>query len=70
MSVENKRVILENLLDSCPFPDDDNCPLRDMRSLPDEKKQAWTRSLVEEEVCEIIEQHERCFSRRQEIEND
>ena len=69
MSVENARIILYGLLDSCPFTYDDDCPIREQRRMPDEQKLDWARSLPEEEVTAIIEQHETCFWKRMENEH-
>ena len=61
MTAEDTRIILFGLLDGCPFEFDENCPIKDIRRLPDKKKQAWARGLSLEEVDGIIAQQERCF---------
>jgi len=70
MSIENARIILYGLLDECPFYHEENCPIKDMRKEPDEKKKAWARSLPLETVNEIVEYHERCFWERMAKEKD
>lgn len=68
MKKEKKDLVI-NLLDSCPFPSDDDCPLRSMRQLPEKTKTAWAQGLSPEEVDEIAQYHDQCYSQRSNLEN-
>ena len=71
MTAENARIILYGLLDGCPFThEDDGCPIKEQRKLPDEQKRNWARSLPEEEVTSIVAQHEACFWKRMSLDKN
>jgi hypothetical protein len=65
MKVEHKRIWVRGLLIDCVFGESlDNCPAKDLRSLPIEDRMDRADSLPEEELDNIIEFHTSCVGKR------
>ena len=66
-SFDRPRFLLFGLLASCPFSDKakDSCPLTQLRnSLSLDEKYDYVMELSDEEVHDILEQHEECYEKR------
>ena len=66
ISIEDKRIVLKDLLVECPMGEAlDDCPARDLRKLPVEKRLITVDTMAVEQIEEVVVHHTRCLKKRQ-----
>ena len=65
LSIEHKRIWVKGLMIDCPLgtPVDD-CPARDLRTLPIGKRMIAVDTMTPEQVEEVIVHHKKCLKER------
>lgn len=60
------REIFKGLAVGCPLSEvDEHCPLKDVRSLPMEKRLAWLNDKSDAEITNFFSQHFACLKKRE-----
>ncbi|MDP6543028.1 MAG: hypothetical protein QGH60_03500 [Phycisphaerae bacterium] len=66
LSIEHKRTWVKGLLIECPMGTAaDNCPARDLRTMPIPKRLIAVDSMTDEQVEEVVVFHKQCLKRRE-----
>ena len=65
-SIEWNRNLLDGLLDGCPMGEAmDDCPARQLRTIPAEKRMITVQAtMTPEQVEEVIVHHRQCLTKR------
>ena len=64
-NVAYARTMLIGLANACPLGDvDEHCPLREIRSLPPEKRVAWLNACSDSEIDDFFSRHFSCLKKR------
>jgi hypothetical protein len=65
-SIEQQRTWVKGLLIECPMGEAmDDCPVRDLRSLPIEKQLITVDGMTPEKVQEVVVHHKQCLKKRE-----
>jgi len=66
LSIEHKRTWVKGLLLECPMgAATDDCPARDFRSMPIEKRLIVVDTMTPQQVEEVIVYHKQCLKKRE-----
>lgn len=66
LSIEHKRIWIKGLLIDCPMGTAaDDCPARDWRTMPIEKRLIVVDTMTNEQVEEVIVFHKQCLKNRE-----
>ena len=65
MDNQKKRVFALTLVTKCPFiMERDDCPLREVREAPLNKRMDLINAMSDEEIDIVVEHHTQCFMER------
>jgi len=66
LSIEHKRTWVKGLLIDCPMGTAaDDCPARDLRTMPIEKRLIVVDTMTSQQVEEVIVFHKQCLQKRE-----
>ncbi len=68
LSIEHKRIWIKGLMIDCPMGKAlDDCPARDVRTMPVEKRLIVVDEMTPEQIEEVIVYHRQCLSKRERL---
>ncbi len=66
LSIEHKRTWVKGLMIDCPMGEaTDDCPARDLRTMPIEKRLIVVDSMTPQQIEEVIVFHKQCLKKRE-----
>jgi len=66
LSIEHKRTWVKGLMIDCPMGTaTDDCPARDLRTMPIEKRLIVVDTMTPQQIEEVIVYHKQCLKERE-----